>query len=50
MEPLEHSFPEKALDDRPMVGFAARDPLEYSVFDVDMISLWMAPWDAGGMF
>ena len=50
LEPLEHSVPEKALDDRPMVGFAAREPLEYSVFDVDMISLWMAPWDAGGTF
>ena len=50
LEPLEHSVPEKALDDRPMVSFAARDPLEHSVFDVDMISLWMAPWEAGGTF
>ena len=33
-----------------MVGFAARDPLEHSVLDVDMIPLWMAPWDAGGTF
>ena len=30
------------------MGFAARETLEYSVFDVDMISLWMVPWDAGG--
>ena len=50
LEPLEHSVREKALDDRPMVGFAAQDPLDYSLFDVDMISLWMAPWDAGGTF
>ena len=50
LEPSEHSVPEEALDDRHMVGFAARDPLQYSVFDVDMISLWMAPWDAGGTF
>ena len=50
LEPLEHLVPEKALDDQPMVGFAARDPLDYSVFDVDMISLWMAPWDTGGTF
>ena len=48
LEPLEHSVPEKALDDRPMVGFAAQDPLEHSVLDVDMISLWMAPWDRFG--
>ena len=47
---LEHSVPEKALDVRPMVGLAARNPLEHLVFDVDRISLWMAPWDAGGMF
>ena len=48
LEPLEHSVREKA--DRPMVGFAAQEPLDYSVFDVDMIYLWMAPWDAGGTF
>ena len=29
LEPLEHSVPEKALDDRPMVGFENRDLLEY---------------------
>ena len=33
-----------------MVGLAARNPLEHLVFDVDRISLWMAPWDVGGMF
>ena len=48
--PLENSVPDKALDDRLMVGVAARNPLGHSVFDVDMISLWNAPWDAGGMF
>ena len=50
LEPLEHSIPEKTLDVRPMVGFAARGPLEHSVLDVDMYSLWMAPWEAGGTF
>ena len=38
----------------PLVGArpvnAALDPLEHSVLDVDMNSLWMAPWDAGGTF
>ena len=48
--PLEHSVPEKALDVRPMVGLAVRNPLEHLVFDVDRISLWMAPWDTDGMF
>ena len=48
LESIEHSVPEKALDDRPMVGIL--DPLEHSVLDVDMDSLWMAPWDAGGTF
>ena len=46
LEPLEHSIPEKTLDVRPMVGFAARGPLEHSVLDVDMYSLW----EAGGTF
>ena len=45
--PLEHSVLEKALDNRPLVGLATQIHL---VFDVDIISLWMAPWDAGGMF
>ena len=48
--PLEHSVPEKVLDVRPMVGLVARNPLEHLVFDVDKISLPMAPWDAGGCF
>ena len=33
-----------------MAGLAALDQLEHSVLDVDMNSLWMAPWDAGGTF
>ena len=47
---IEHSVPEMALDDRPMAGIAALDPLEHSVLNVDMNSLWMAPWDAGRTF
>ena len=39
-----------ALDDRPMAGITVREPTEHSVLDVDMDSLWMAPWDAGGTF
>ena len=39
LESIEHSVPEKALGPRP-----------YSVLDVNMNSLWMAPWDAGGTF
>ena len=31
-----------------MAGIAVLDPLEHSVLDVNMDSLWMAPWDAGG--
>ena len=50
LESIEHSVPEKALDDRPMAGIAVLNPLEHSVLDVDMDSLWMAPWDAGGTF
>ena len=50
LESLEHSVQEKALDDRPMAGIAALDLLEHSVPDVDMNSLWIAPWDAGGTF
>ena len=44
---IEHSVPEMALDDQPMAGIAA---LEHSVLNVDMNSLWMAPWDAGETF
>ena len=39
-----------ALDDRPTVGITVLDPIEHSVLDVDMDSLWLAPWDAGGTF
>ena len=39
-----------ALDDRPMAGITVLAPIEHSVLDVDMDSLWMAPWDAGGTF
>ena len=38
------------LDGGPMAGIAVLDSLELSVLDVDMYSLWMAPWDAGGTF
>ena len=40
--PLEHSVPEKALDDRPLVGLATQIHLVFEihlVFDVDIISL-----------
>ena len=50
LESIEHSVPEKALDDRPMAGIAVLDPPKHSVLDVNMNSLWMAPWDAGGTF
>ena len=50
LEPLEHSVPEKALDDRPMAGIAVLDLPKHAVLDVNMNSLWMAPWDAGGTF
>ena len=50
LEPLENSVPEKALDDRPMAGIAVLDLPKHSVLDVNMNSLWMAPWDAGGTF
>ena len=33
-----------------MAGIAALDPLEHSVLDRNMNSLWMAPWNAGGTF
>ena len=50
LESIEHSVPEKALDDRPVAGVAVLDLPKHSVLDVYMNSLWMAPWDAGGMF
>ena len=50
LESIEHSVPEKALDDRPKAGIAVLDPPKHSVLDVNMNSLWMAPWDAGGTF
>ena len=50
LELIEHLVPEKALDNRPMAGIAVLDPLEHSVLGVDMDSLWMTPWDAGGTF
>ena len=50
LESIEHSVPEKALDDRPVAGIAVLDPPKHSVLDVNMNSLWMAPWDAGGTF
>ena len=40
----------RGLDDRPMAGITVLEPIEHSVLDVDMDSLWMAPWDAGGTF
>ena len=33
-----------------MAGITVLEPLEQSVLDVDMDSLCMAPWDAGGTF
>ena len=47
---LDSSVWIKALDDRPMAGITVLEPIEHSVLDVDMDSLWMAPWDAGGTF
>ena len=39
-----------ALDDRPMAGITVLEPIKHSVLDVDMDSLWMPAWDAGGTF
>ena len=33
-----------------MAGNTVLEPLGQSVIEVDMDSLWMAPWDAGGKF
>ena len=52
MEPLEHSVLVTTLDVRPLMELSVWEPLEHSdcvVTDhVDLDSLWMAPWDAGG--
>ena len=50
LDPLDSSVLITALDDRPMAGITVLEPLEHLVLDVDMDSLWMAPWDAGGTF
>ena len=50
VDPLDSSVLITTLDDRHMVGITVLDPLEHSVINVDMDSLWMAPWDAGGTF
>ena len=49
LDPLDSSDLITALDGRPMVGITVLESLEHSVL-VDMDSLWMAPWDAGGTF
>ena len=52
MGPLEHSVLAMTLDVRPLMELSVWEPLEHSdcvVTDhVDLDSLWMAPWDAGG--
>ena len=52
MEPLEHSVLAMTLDVWPLMELSVWEPLEHSdrvVTDhVDLDSLWMAPWDAGG--
>ena len=54
LEPLEHSVPEVTLvwGDCSLIRMTVSDPLEHSGLGVnihvDIDSLWMAPWDAGG--
>ena len=54
LETLEHSVPEVTLvwGDCSLVRMTVSDSLEHSglgvTVHVDMDSLWMAPWDAGG--
>ena len=59
LEPLEHSVPEVtlvwgdcSLIKMTVTQMTVSDPLEHSglgvTVHVDMDSLWMAPWDAGG--
>ena len=54
LEPIEHSVPEVTLvwGDCSLIEMTVSDPLEHSglgvTVHVDMDSLWMAPWDAGG--
>ena len=52
MGPLEHSVLATTLDVRLLMELSVWEPLEHSdcvVTDhVDLDSLWMAPWDAGG--
>ena len=52
MEPLEHSVLAMALDVRPLMELSVWEPLEHLnrivTYHVDLDSLWMAPWDAGG--
>ena len=55
LEPFEHSVPEVTLvwSDCSLIEMSVSDPLEHSglgvTVHVDMDSLWMAPWDAGGI-
>ena len=52
LEPLEHSVPDVALvwGDCSLIKMTVSDPLEHSGLgktdDVDLDSIWMAPWDA----
>ena len=56
LEQLEHSVPEvtPVWGDCSLIRMTVSDPLEHSglgvTVHVDMDSLWMAPWDAGGTF
>ena len=54
LEPSEHSVLEEARNGRPMAGISVLEPSEHSglgvTVHVDMDSLWMVPWDAGGTF
>ena len=54
LEPLEHSVPVITLiwGDCSLIEMTVSEPLEHSglgvTVHVDIDSLWMAPWDAGG--
>ena len=56
LEPIEHSVLKKSLDGGPMdcslIEMTVSSPLEHSdcivAVHVDIDSLWMEPWDAGG--
>ena len=56
LEPLEHSVPDVApvWGDCLLIRMTVSDPFEHSDLSVtvrvDIDSLWVVPWDAGGTF